>query len=382
MTLEEKFKGWYDIYWNNFVYVSEDNRSGSNIPFEKIDFDNNIGYVGDGTINMAGMLQILLTDEYLNRVSPVCIEGVLDAIYRLMDAAYDYFNDKFPFLNMGKRNGFFVRDDISNTNEDLLGALGLNEVVSNMNMLESLVNEDPCHSPFVSQDQVWNLSPILMAIAKRHNIYSTKAMNIGFILNDYIKTYGYTVYNPYLSMIKHFFEFLPDLKSDYYERQRIREESYRPDVKVKRGANNWYYSGGTKSCVDAFEGELGDYKHSFRTFIYRGEVFFLDRIWDPLLRLFKTSFKTNAIYCYAATSGIWYDKKFARRLSDRFNTSLRKNNSIFQGNVVFLAGDTDRIDLTLLKKWLDSYPDPKKEGVVESPVQFLYLYNWFKIYTT
>lgn len=382
MTLEEKFKGWYDIYWNNFVYVSEDNRSGSNIPFEKIDFDNNIGYVGDGTINMAGMLQILLTDEYLNRVSPVCIEGVLDAIYRLMDAAYDYFNDKFPFLNMGKRNGFFVRDDISNTNEDLLGALGLNEVVSNMNMLESLVNEDPCHSPFVSQDQVWNLSPILMAIAVRHKVYSTKAMNIGFIINDYIKTYGYTVYNPYLSMIKHFFKFLPDLKSDYYERQRIREESYRPDVKVKRGANNWYYSGGTKSCVDAFEGELGDYKHSFRTFIYRGEVFFLDRIWDPLLRLFKTSFKTNAIYCYAATSGIWYDKKFARRLSDRFNTSLRKNNSIFQGNVVFLAGDTDRIDLTLLKKWLDSYPDPKKEGVVESPVQFLYLYNWFKIYTT
>lgn len=382
MKIEDKYKGWYDIYWNNFVYVSKDNVRGSNIPFEKIDFDNGIGYVGDGTINMAGMLQLLLTDEYLYNISPVCIEDVLDAIYRLMDAAYDYFNDKFPFLDMEMRNGFFVRDDISNTNEELLEKLNLEKVVSNMNMLESLTDEDPCHSPFVSQDQVWNLNPILMAIAKRHNSYSGKAMNIGFILNDYIKTYGYTVYNPYLSMIKHFFEFLPDLKSDYYERQRIREESYRPDVKVKRGANNWYYSGGTKSCVDAFQGELGSYNHSLRTFIYRGEVFFLDRIWDPLLRMFKTSFKTNAIYCYASTSGIWYNKKFARRLSDRFNTSLRKNNSIFQGNVVFLAGDTDRIDFMLLKKWLDSYPEPEKDGVVESPVQFLYLYNWYKIYTT
>lgn len=382
MKLEDKYKGWYDIYWNNFVYVSEDNVRGSNIPFERIDFDNGVGYVGDGTINMAGMLQLLLTDEYLYNISPVYIDDVLDAIYRLMDAAYDYFNDKFPFLGMEMRNGFFVRDDISNTNEELLEKLDLEKVVSNMNMLESLTDEDPCHSPFVSQDQVWNLNPILMAIAKRHNSYSGKAMNIGFILNDYIKAYGYTVYNPYLSMIKHFFEFLPDLKSDYYERQRIREESYRPDVKVKRGANNWYYSGGTKSCVDAFQGELGSYNHSLRTFIYRGEVFFLDRIWDPLLRMFKTSFKTNAIYCYASTSGIWYNKKFARRLSDRFNTSLRKNNSIFQGNVVFLAGDTDRIDFMLLKKWLDSYPDPEKDGVVESPVQFLYLYNWYKIYMT
>ena len=382
MKLEDKYKGWYDIYWNSFVYVSKDNVRGSNIPFEKIDFDNGVGYVGDGTINMAGMLQLLLTDEYLYNISPVCIEDVLDAIYRLMDAAYDYFNDKFPFLDMEMRNGFFVRDDISNTNEELLEKLDLGKVVSNMNMLESLTDEDPCHSPFVSQDQVWNMNPILMAIAKRGNIYSSKAKSIGFILNDYIKTYGYTVYNPYLSMIKHFFEFLPNLKSDYYERQRIREESYRPDVKVKRGANNWYYSGGTKSCVDAFQGELGSYNHSLRTFIYRGEVFFLDRIWDPLLRIFKTSFKTNAIYCYASTSGIWYNKKFTRRLSDRFNTSLRKNNSIFQGNVVFLAGDTDRIDFMLLKKWLDSYPEPEKDGVVESPVQFLYLYNWYKIYTT
>lgn len=382
MTLEDKFKRWYDIYWKNFVYISHFNENGSNIPFEKIDFDSGIGYVGDGTINMAGMLQLLLTDDMLSNTPPVYIGEVLDALYRLMDAAYEYFDDKFPFLNMGKRNGFFVRDDISNENDRLLDALDLGKVVSNMNMLESLTDEDPCHSPFVSQDQVWNLNPVLMAIAKKDALYKQKAMSIGFIINDYIKTYGYTVYNPYLSMIKHFFNFLPDLKSDYYERQRIREESYRPDVKVKRGANNWYYSGGTKSCVDAFEGELGSYRHSLRTFIYRGEVFFLDRIWDPLLRLFKTSFKTNAIYCYAATSGIWYDKNFARRLSDRFNTSLRKNNSIFQGNVVFLAGDTDRIDYMLLKKWLDSYPDPEKEGVVESPIQFLYLYNWYKIYTT
>lgn len=382
MTLEDKFKGWYDIYWKNFVYVSHLNENGSNIPFEKIDFDSGVGYVGDGTINMAGMLQLLLTDDMLSKTPPVYIGEVLDTLYRLMDAAYEYFDDKFPFLNMGKRNGFFVRDDISNENDRLLDALDLGKVVSNMNMLESLTDEDPCHSPFISQDQVWNLNPILMAIAKKDALYKQKAMSIGFIINDYIKTYGYTVYNPYLSMIKHFFNFLPDLKSDYYERQRIREESYRPDVKVKRGANNWYYSGGTKSCVDAFEGELGGYKHSLRTFIYRGEVFFLDRIWDPLLRLFKTSFKTNAIYCYAATSGIWYDKKFARRLSDRFNTSLRKNNSIFQGNVVFLAGDTDRVDYMLLKKWLDSYPDPEREGLVESPIQFLYLYNWYKIHTT
>ena len=201
MTLEDKFKRWYDIYWKNFVYVSHFNENGSNIPFEKIDFDSGVGYVGDGTINMAGMLQLLLTDDMLSNTPPVYIGEVLDALYRLMDAAYEYFDYKFPFLNMGKRNGFFVRDDISNENDRLLDALDLGKVVSNMNMLESLTDEDPCHSPFVSQDQVWNLNPILMAIAVRHNVYSTKAMNIGFILNDYIKTYGYTVYNPYLSII-------------------------------------------------------------------------------------------------------------------------------------------------------------------------------------
>ena len=146
--------------------------------------------------------------------------------------------------------------------------------------------------------------------------------------------------------------------------------------KVKRGANNWYYSGGTISCVDSFLGKK--YRKNLRTFIYRGIVFFLDRIWHtPLFERMGVKMKYNAYYCYAATSGIWYDNGFKRRLAKRFNRSLSGGGELFGANLACMVCDRKDIDWEALRLWLEKYDDPTDNGMVNSPIQFMYLYLYY-----
>lgn len=380
MDLGEKYKKWSELYFTRFVCLDKDCAAGTNIPFEKINFSTGEGIVGDGTINMAGLLQLLVAMDRAGEKLPVGIGCVLISLMRLENAASDYFSAKFPFLGMSTECGFFLRDDIDPEDSALKEKLGLKYIISNYGMINTLDGEDPCHSPFVSQDQVWNLNPILMyiAMAYKNNPIGTLAGTVGFAINNYIAENGYTIYNPYLSRIYHFFTYL-NLNEPYESRQQEREGAYRPKIKVKRGANNWYYSGGTLSCLDAFSVGSKSYSHNVRTFCHRAVTLFLDRVWDPILRIFGASFKINSIYCYAATSGIWYSKGFGKRLADRFNSQLEKDGSLFEANVAFIAGDTDRIKWNLVKEWLEAYPEPKEEGLVESPIEFLYVYNWFKL---
>lgn len=383
MTLEEKFSKWSDLYFSRFIYLGNPAECGTNIPLEKVNLSTGEGVVGDGTVNIAGLMQLLFVMDLMGETKPASMLNMLYTISRLHISAHDYFKDKFPSIVEDEvESGFFLRDDISKSNEAFLESTGLKSVISNLGMLETLDGEDPCHSPFVSQDQVWNLSPILMAIglsykATNHDL-SELAFGTGYNLNKYIKDNGYTVYNPYLSQIYHFFTYL-NLNVDYDRRQQERKDAYRPSIKVKRGANNWYYSGGTKAAVDAFQCEKREYEGSLRTFLYKGELFFLDRIWEPVLQLLGGSFKHNAIYCYAATSGIWYSGGFAKRVVDRANRELKKGN-LFEPNILFLAGEVSELDFDLLKDWLEAYPEPATEGWVTSPIDFLYTYKWYQRY--
>ena len=70
MTIRDKYFGWKDIFFDRFVHCcneKSDQPQGSNIPLAKINFDNKTGYVEDGTINIAELLQYLWINNKVYR---------------------------------------------------------------------------------------------------------------------------------------------------------------------------------------------------------------------------------------------------------------------------------------------------------------------------
>lgn len=393
MTLDEKYNKWNDLFWKRFIYASTNDEQGSNIPISSINFDTGRGDVGDGTINLSELMQFIYVCD-LNQVEqPISMYDCVKVISRLEKEAYTYFLNYFKnyaYPNTSYYPGFFLRDDIpyyGDQADKINESLGLNMIASNLGSLMSPDTEDPCYSPFVSQDQVWNLNPMLKIVADGTYNASTKeaARSVGYDINYYIKENKYTIYNPYLSYIKHFFCYCPTFNTNKvkpWDRQEDREKHFKPDIKVKRGANNWYYSGGTSSCVDAFDSRASEgYNHTLRTFLYRGVVWFLDMVYEPVLRLFGKEFKHNSYYCYAATSGIWYGPRFRKRIVEQFNKSFDRGFGLFNPNIVFIAGEHDLIDWDKAKKWLEEYPEPTESGTVSSPLTFMYIYQWFNYRT-
>lgn len=377
MTIRDKYFGWKDIFFDRFVHCcneKSDQPQGSNIPLAKINFDNKTGYVEDGTINIAELLQYLWINNkvYGCEYAPIDISSVLQTLIRLTENAKFIFDDQPGIHDMILYRGFFLRDDFL-PGKDY--SLDLDKIVSGMGGWYG-EDEDPCYSMFVSQDQIWNLNPILKVLADEGSIL---AKELGYDMNSYVSDNGYTIYNPYLSWINHYYHYCPTFNEDKlkpWDRVEDRKNKFKMTDKVKRGANNWYYSGGTISCVDNFLGK--EYRKNLRTFIYRGIVFFLDRIWHtPLFEKMGVKMKYNAYYCYAATSGIWYDKGFKERLAKRFNKSLGGDGELFGANLACMVCDRKDIDWEALRLWLDKYDDPTDKGMVNSPIQFMYLYLYY-----
>lgn len=391
MLLEEKYSKWCEIFWKYFVIPSNENERGSNIPLGTIDFDSLAGTVGDGTCNLADLLQYLYAAKLNNEVTEITLEDGLKVIDRLSLAAYNYFRSAFPKVYyLCQEPGFFFRDDILNSDSP---KLGLSKIISSYSMLVDGLNEDPCHSQFISQDQVWNLNPILAKIMREDedpNI-SSLARTIGININEYIMRNEYTIYNPYLSAINHYFHYCPTFNENKvkpWERISDRNKHLKYTDKVKRGANNWYYSGCTSACYDSFNNMNKGYHHTFRTFLQRGVLFMLDRLYEPILGLFGSEFKHNSYYCYASTSGLWYGPNFEERLSKRFNESVKRSitketvseGDLFEYNIIGLIDNPSLVDWTELERWLELYPDPEVKGVIDSPIHFMYLYNWYLKY--
>lgn len=383
MTIEEKFKEWDDVFWKNFIYPNTKplDYNGSNIPFASVNMTNGLGNTGDGTINLAYLMTYLWISEKNKTYHSITIDNCLDTLIRLEINAFLYFKKAFPHLFTTEdhfHNGFFLRDDIDMSKVSW----------GNYRMLQTLSNEDPCHSPFISQDQVWNLNPILSKIMT-DNLLSDdireKAREIGYGINDYIYKNGYTIYNVYLSYIVHMISYLPNTNLSMEERRQDREENFKPNIKVKRGANNWYYSGGTKACRDAFRNGVCGYKSSLRTFLYKCTICFLDKLYEPVYRLITGhDFKHNSYYCYGAASNIWYSKNYKKNFLNKFNKSLKdaKGNreELFQPMIApIVLYETEGVDIDGLKAYLEKYPFfDENETNVTSPIEGLILYEFYK----
>ena len=169
MTIDEKYTKLKSIFFKDFVVVAENyNCRGTNIPASKVTKSNTTGqkilYWGDGTINIAEYLHYLYVEAVLGYKS--CVDKIywcLKSIERLSLSVYEDEKMKNPKVYFKYEPGFFLRDDISVNSKDLFDAFKVESGYSNG---IELINEDPCFSPFVSQDQIWNLLPSLALIAE------------------------------------------------------------------------------------------------------------------------------------------------------------------------------------------------------------------------
>lgn len=372
MNIDEKFKAYNDMFWTYFIFPDKECKAGTNIPCGYYNFKTNKRTIGDGTINLALLMTYLWLSKELNIEQPISIENCVTTLNRLINYAHWYFTEKFDFLDLKKEPGFYIRDDCYQDDVDW----------GNYKMLHTLNNEDPCHSPFTSQDQVWNLNPILKYLSDCSiNIVDKeskeKMKKIGRDQNQWLMDNGYKLYNPYLSQILHYFDYLPVFQQSVAERKQERADNYKPSVLVKRGQYNWYYSGGTLACYNAFSDTKK--KSFFRTLFYKMTIFVLDRIWEPILQTFcKKNFKHNSYHCYAACSGIWYNKNFVKRVKKRFEKSL-ETGELFVPNIAPLVLREETVDMEKLKNYLEQFPEPSESGNVHLPLEtYLNIYLMYK----
>lgn len=394
MTNEERIYVIEEFFWKNFIKVEGDDpgyTAGCCIPYTKAHVVNGetvYAEIDDGTINIANAMTLQWiknqVDTESSYVPPIAIVDYIKTLLRLAEKAYSLYSDNWYVAERGRECGFFIRDDVDDT-----------KIKSAYGMLLRKQYEDPCHSPFVSQDQVWSLNPILYKLASEGDFM---ARYIGKSINEYIALNGYKIYNPYLSAILHFYKYCPTFNTDkvaYEDRQDDRDNNYKPTVKVKRGANNWYYSGGTKAVLKAFEALYSGSKVTFRSvreICYKGIIFFLDRIYEPIYKAFTgNDFKHNSYYCYAAASGIWYGKKFKKRFLKKFNKYL-SDGEAFEPNIVPLVLDkSSEVDTEALFGYLNeeirAYYDSVKEAsedtvgtefIFPNPVELLILWYFYR----
>lgn len=354
MELSKKFNRYKEIYDKYFMPVE------TGIPLESVNFDNKVGFMGDGTINLA------LDTQY--RVAAGFELGTnIATLFKLQQLPFKLACDKEPTIPFTLVEGFFMRDDVDSSKAKYYN---LDKVITSYTSAVERINEDPCWSNVVSQDQVWNLAPILKYIW-----WETGYNWFGQNMFKYVCDNKHTIYDPYYSTYCHYKEYY-DLNVPYEDRLRDRTDNLKYNKKVKRGANNWYFAYGFKRCLEAFGGEA---KGKFLAALwYIPFIFLADRVWEPIVKLFGGSVKNNSYYSLATTSGVWYTtrKRFEKRLIKRFNKSLKSGGELFMPHLVFLLENNDKIDRDGVRKWLENYPEPEEKGVMQSPIMFMILYSW------
>lgn len=237
-SLWDKYNRIKEVFYRDFVYDSSYTEQASCIPLSSV--KNGVGWVGDGTINLAQYLQLVYTEMILGYKTKDDVRNAILVLTRLADTTYDLFfnNNKGIYFKFEK--GFFLRDDIHS--EDA-SKFGLTKISSGYTNGIELKDEDPCFSPFTSQDQIWNLAPILAFLSEKG---FEEARQVGYDIFEYVIRNRHKIYNPYYSALLHHWTFLPDMDTDKvkpWDRVSNRNKNLKYKVKVKRGANNWYFSG-------------------------------------------------------------------------------------------------------------------------------------------
>ena len=376
MTREEKYKAWEDIFYKYFIYKSDNPyETGSNLPLASVNFDNLSGFSGDGIIDLSYYIQYVYTKYLLDYNKKSELENTLDSLWRLQQSCYHLFIDKYPNIYFKRCVGFALRDDIKSSDAS---KFHLNSVNTSYTRGEELINEDPCHSMFISQDQIWNLAPIMVELYKKLK-YTSEYNDLCFYTLDYIINNKHIIYNPYYSALYHHWTYVPTFDTNKvkpWNRIEDRNKHLKNTIKVKRGANNWYFAHGFRKAFQALGGKCETFWYSLW---YKPFIFLADRIYHPYIcKWLNLPVKNTSYYSLAVAGGAWYFGDYESRLIDKFNKSL-ESEELFMPQLVFLTNKKDKINLNLLGKWLDNYPEPKEEGNVESPIIFLLLYNWDKI---
>lgn len=418
LSVQDKFDFCEGKFYLNYIYLDNPDVMGSNIPLASVRYDNNVptvGNSGDGLIDMALYMQYLHATCQLHKSTYLKedkedvkeklkysiyrerILNCLKSIQRLSDSAYN-LNSKYRAYNwyyMKKEPGFLLRDDISNKISKEFGLVSL--CTSYSSGVEGL-SEDPCHSMFMSQDQIWNLLPTLWMLSESWVLNTGEqieaeikklARTIAYDSLTYIIDHNHTIYNPYYSAMLHHWKYLVKFSTPYYERIKERDRKLKYKVKVKRGANNWYYSYGFRRAFEEVTGNT-DYCSKFTNFIlglwYRPFIFAADRIFFPLREKFLGLVpKNTSFYSLAVSSGVWYGGSFAKRLTKQFNKSIGDSirngvavDDLFQPQLVFLQyfkdlqeGDEPQsIDLDSLQNWLELY-EVKETGTCGNELNFM-----------
>lgn len=238
-----------EVFYRDFVYDSSYTEQASCIPLSSV--KNGVGWVGDGTINLAQYLQLVYTEMILGYKTKDDVRNAILVLTRLADTTYDLFfnNNKGIYFKFEK--GFFLRDDIHS--EDA-SKFGLTKISSGYTNGIELKDEDPCFSPFTSQDQIWNLAPILAFLSEKG---FEEARQVGYDIFEYVIRNRHKIYNPYYSALLHHWTFLPDMDTDKvkpWDRVSNRNKTY-----YCLGSTNeksWYGPGFNKRLVKFFNKSL------------------------------------------------------------------------------------------------------------------------------
>ena len=362
MTREEKYKAWEDIFYKYFIYKSNTlSESGCDLPLASVNFDKLSGFSGDGIIDLSYYIQYAYT-KYLLGNREELIDSLL-TLQRLQIECYTLFFKKYPNIYFNDEEGFLLRDDIKSSDAS---KFHLNSVDTSYTRGEELINEDPCHSMFISQDQIWNITPILVEIYKKLENYKLLCLP-GFKMLEYVIKNKHIIYNPYYTALYHHWTYVPTFDTNRvkpWNRIKDRNTHLKYNIKVKRGANNWYFAYGFRKAYQALGGKCETFWHSLW---YKPFIFLADRIYHPYIcKWLNLPAKNTSYYSLAVAGGAWYFGDYESRLIDKFNKSL-ESGELFMPQLVFLTDKKDKINLNLLGKWLDNYPEPKEEGNVESP---------------
>ena len=365
MEIEEKYNQWKNIFLKYFIHEDSASESGNYIPLSRVDFVNKKGIVGDGTINLAHYLTWAIINKDEAR-----IDSGLSTLKRLSKSAYNYYQNLGISKGFKLEDGFFLRDDI---HSNQAAKFNLDSIRSGYSSGIERIDEDPCFSPFISQDQCWNLLPVLSYL--NDNNYFT-ARSIGFSIFTYVVRHHHTIYNPYLSTILFENNYInPNVSFNDRIVDRAKHLKYK--VKVKRGANNWYFAWGFRKALRKF-GDNYIITAGFPRLFYKALVFLADRVYYPYIsKLFKAQVKNTSYYCMGIGADAWYFGNVHKRLINKFNKSLNTE-ELFLPELVAFSKNNQDIKWDSLFKWLNSYPEPTTDGIVESPLTFMILYSLYK----
>lgn len=367
MTIEEKYNKYKELFETYFIYVGTG--QGTNIPLAKVNYDTLYGEMEDGTINLAYYIQYVYTRYKLGEVEKKDVEIALQTLKRLIDYCYNMFVNENPNIYFKKENGFFLRDDVDHT---MYSKFNLKSIRTGFSQGIERINEDPCFSPFVSQDQIWNLIPILSYLSSEFEL----AKELGKSITEYVVKHKHVIYNPYYSAIYHNWTYL-HIFEPYEERISERNSKLKYNIKVKRGANNWYLAYGFKKSLNKFGGDSNTFWSSLW---YKPFIFLADRIYHPYIcKWFNLPVKNTSYYSLAVSGNAWYFGDYEKRIVNKFNKSLKNGNTLFMPQLVFLTKKYNDINLDLLNTYLENYPEPVTTGIMNSPLEFMILYNNYKI---